>query len=212
MVCLAITMLLMGTGIPWDRPLEDWLLLAASGVLGIALADTLFFAALKRMGPGRLAVVECAYTPFIVRPPFFFWENLCHRPFIVGASGVFLGVLLASLEKGEASAMEGEPSEIRKGIVFGVVAVGTMAVGIVIVKPVLERSELIEATQMRLVFGTLALFIWGGLRDKLSEITDALRPGKHFRVMLPGAFLGSYLAMILWVGGMKYALASVSGS
>ena len=105
--------------------------------------------------------------------------------------------------------MEGEPSEIRKGIVFGVVAVGTMAVGIVIVKLVLERSELIEATQMRLVFGTLPLFIQ--LRDKLSEITDALRPGKHFRVMLPGAFLGSYLAMILWVGGMKYALASVSG-
>ena len=71
MVCLAITMLLMGTGIPWDRPLEDWLLLAASGVLGIALADTLFFAALKRMGPGRLAVVECL-TPFIVMTSVLF--------------------------------------------------------------------------------------------------------------------------------------------
>ena len=74
--CLAVTMWVMDTSIPTDRSMDDWLLLAVSGVLGIAFADTLFFAALGRMGPGRLAIVECAYTPFIVVTSVLFLVKL----------------------------------------------------------------------------------------------------------------------------------------
>jgi drug/metabolite transporter (DMT)-like permease len=30
--------------------------------------------------------------------------------------------------------------------------------------------------------------------------------------MLPGSFLGAYVAILLWVGGMKYATASVASA
>ena len=101
MLCLALTMWVTDTTIPTERPLDDWFLLAVSGILGIAFADTLFFAALRRMGPGRLAVVECAYTPFIVATSVLFLGEPLTPVFLIGAGGVFLGVLLASIEKGE---------------------------------------------------------------------------------------------------------------
>ena len=45
--------------------------LALSGVLGIALSDTLFFAALRRLGPATLAVVTLMIADAMCanRPP-----------------------------------------------------------------------------------------------------------------------------------------------
>lgn len=66
-VLLMLTLALMGAPLlDLRRSASDWLVLAASGVVGIAVADSLFFSALARMGAGSLAVVECAYSPFVV--------------------------------------------------------------------------------------------------------------------------------------------------
>ena len=43
---------------PWQLPPRGWLLLLASGVLGIALGDSLFFAALRRLGTRRTLTIE----------------------------------------------------------------------------------------------------------------------------------------------------------
>ena len=40
--------------------------LFASGVVGIAVADTLVFAGLNILGAGRAAVVDCSYAPILV--------------------------------------------------------------------------------------------------------------------------------------------------
>ena len=62
---LAVTLAVLGLEFP-DRSEEHWLRLAVSGVLGIAVADTLFFAALSRVGAGYMGVIACAYAPFVV--------------------------------------------------------------------------------------------------------------------------------------------------
>ena len=48
------------------RPVHDWVLFCISGVLGITLADTFFFMALKRLGASLWAVVDCLYLPSII--------------------------------------------------------------------------------------------------------------------------------------------------
>ena len=63
--------------IPWrvldPQRSELWILLV-SGVLGIAVADTIFFFALNRAGVGLIAIVDCLYTPFVM---LFAWLLLC---------------------------------------------------------------------------------------------------------------------------------------
>jgi drug/metabolite transporter (DMT)-like permease len=47
-------------GQPWQLPPRGLLLLLASGVVGIALGDSLFFAALRRLGSRRTLTIEAA--------------------------------------------------------------------------------------------------------------------------------------------------------
>src|SRR5262245_9762522 len=63
---LGVTLLAMGRGLDTQRPAGDWIRLAVSGVLGIAVADTLVLTALRRLGPALLAIVDCVYAPTIV--------------------------------------------------------------------------------------------------------------------------------------------------
>jgi len=48
---LGATLLVIGRGFDTARPASDWARLIASGVLGIGVADTLIFTALRRLGP-----------------------------------------------------------------------------------------------------------------------------------------------------------------
>ena len=40
--------------------------LVVSGLLGIAIADTLVFMALRRLGAALLAIVDCIYAPTVI--------------------------------------------------------------------------------------------------------------------------------------------------
>ena len=35
---------------------------------------------------------------------------------------------------------------------------------------------------------------------------------RNWQYMLPGSFLGAYLSMIVWMGGMKYTQASIAAA
>ena len=61
-----VTLLAGGQGL-WHRaPLGDYLLLIGSGVIAIALSDTLFHAALTRVGAGINAVVPSNFWNYVL--------------------------------------------------------------------------------------------------------------------------------------------------
>ena len=62
----AVTLLALGQPLWRQVPQMDLLVLFASGIIGIALSDTLFHAALNRMGAGITGIVDCLYSPFVV--------------------------------------------------------------------------------------------------------------------------------------------------
>ena len=60
------TIYVFGESLLRRAPATDYLLLLASGALGIGIADTLFFKSLNLLGAGRSAIVDCLYSPFII--------------------------------------------------------------------------------------------------------------------------------------------------
>jgi drug/metabolite transporter (DMT)-like permease len=65
------TLFLAGQSLLQPAPLRDYLLLIASGILGIAFADTLFHASLNRIGSGLSAIASTTYSPLIVLMAYF---------------------------------------------------------------------------------------------------------------------------------------------
>ncbi|MEZ4441846.1 MAG: DMT family transporter [Polyangiaceae bacterium] len=207
---LLATMPLLGLSFDAARSPLDWGRLVLSGVLGIAIADTLTFMALRRLGAGLLAVVDCAYAPTIVVLSVLWLGEQLSLPFFVGATAVVGGVLVATTERPDRRLPQLEPADRRAGVAFGVLGIVSMGIGVVLAKPVLERGALVEVTLVRCLSGVAAQLLWMAALPKHREALQALRPNPAWRSLLPASVLGSYVAMLCWLGGFKWALASTA--
>jgi len=207
-VLLSLTMLILRVELP-DRSWLDWARVVGSGVLGLFVADTLLFAGLKRIGAGRIAVVDTVYAPMIVVLAWAFLGERLGAGFFAGAAAVVVGVALATVDPAALRSRSGPTAEITLGMVLSAVAIAGTATGVILVRPVLETSDLVEVNWSRMAAGFGAQALWvlaSGRRDALV----AFRPQPVWRTLLPAAVLGTYVSLLLWLGGFKWAPASVA--
>jgi drug/metabolite transporter (DMT)-like permease len=206
-VLLSLTLLALGIAPPRDRPLSDWLRLAASGLLGLAIADTLLFEALARIDAARLAVVDTLYAPMVVILSILLLGERPSAAFAAGAAAVVAGIAVATVRPRFAPARRG----VWAGTWMGAGAITGTALGVVLAKPVLERSDLMEVTWTRLAIGLAGQVAWIGARGRLARVRDAFAPSALWWTLVPAAFIGTYVSLLLWLGGFKWAHASVAG-
>tara|TARA_R110002072_G_scaffold266973_1_gene425889 strand:+ start:451 stop:1431 length:981 start_codon:yes stop_codon:yes gene_type:complete len=208
----AVTLGVLGELPPGDRSQADWIRLVVSGVLGIAVADTLIFMALRRLGASLLAVVDCAYAPTIVLFSVVILGEPLGVGFLIGGALVVGGVLLAVAQRPSEVAKQDPAAarrELRIGAGLGVLGIVAMAAGVVIVKPVLEGNSLVEVTAVRLLAGVLAQLAWAGV-FRAGGTFAVFSNRKVWKTLVPGSILGTYVAMLFWLGGFKWAPASVA--
>jgi drug/metabolite transporter (DMT)-like permease len=203
---LAITMPLSGASFDLGRSRGEWVQLVVSGALGIALADTLVFVALRKLGAGLLAVVDCVYAPLLVLLSVIWLRERPTPIFAVGAALVVAGVICATAERAKQSTTVTGPR--IGGILTGVTAIAVMGVGVMMAKPALEHGALVEVTLVRILAAVAAQALWIALRPSARSALAALRPSATWRTLLPASILGSYVAMLMWRGGFKWAQAS----
>jgi drug/metabolite transporter (DMT)-like permease len=208
LVMLTLTMLATGTTVPVERGAGDWLRLAVSGVLGLAVADTCLFAALARLGSARLAIIDLVYAPIVV---FLSWAFLGERmapAYFVGAAVVLAGVAVATVDR-DTLGRDGERSPLS-GYLYGLGAIGGTGLGVVLAKPVLEGSALIEVTWSRLLAGVVAQAIALTLFRAWPSVVPVFRPSPLWRTLVPATIVGTYLSLLFWLGGFKWGQASVT--
>ena len=204
---LAWSLLVLTTaalGHRWEvhhRP-ADLASLALSGVLGLAVADSLFFAGLRRVDASVAAVADCAYSPTVILLATVFLGEVPARGLLYGAPLVLIG-LAAVAWSGSGSAVVD-----RRGLALVLAGVMTTAAGVVIARPSLSRANLFEATAIRLIAGSAALLVASVLRGRAGEALSLMRPQPLWRRAVPAAVLATYLSMLLWLGSMKYGTAS----
>lgn len=204
---LLITLPALGVGVVWDRPASEWLALAASGVLGIALADTLFFVALRKLGPGLTTVIDCAYTPTVVGLSGLLLGEPIGVGLIVGGAMVLGGVGVVAIQPGAL----GPPREgFGVGVAAGLLGIIALAIGVILARPILAQRELVEVMLVRLVFGVTGQLVYTALTRRGAEAFAAFRPSPVWRQLVPAAILSTYFAMLLWLAGFKWAGASVA--
>lgn len=210
-VLLLATLPVLGLTIDFQRSPTDWAYLVASGVLGIAIADTLVFMALRKLGAALLAVVDCVYAPVIVALGVLVLGESLSWSFLAGAVLVVGGIVFASFQSARAgTARMVLTPEIKSGIVCGITGIVAMAVGVVLAKPVLERGHLVEVTFVRVAAGVCGQAVWMLVAPSQRSAVRVLRPSRVWATLLPASVLGSYVAMLLWLGGFKWASVSTA--
>lgn len=203
------TLWLFGVVLVRQAPARDYLLLVLSGALGIGIADTLFFMCLNRLGAGLTAIVDCLYSPFVISLSFL-WLGERMMPWQLAGAGVIVAaVLLAIVDKPRGGISR---RNLVWGITWGVLALAAMAVGIVMIKPLLERSPLLWVTEVRLLAAIAVLGLVLLVHPARRAIVASTFSSHGWGYTVSGSFVGAYLAMILWLGGMKYTQASIASA
>jgi len=82
-----------------EKPMNDWLLLALSGFVGITLADMFFFMSLNRLGAGLVAIVKCFYLPSVILFSFILLGEQLSPQAIIGGIMVLSAVFIGSYTK-----------------------------------------------------------------------------------------------------------------
>jgi drug/metabolite transporter (DMT)-like permease len=205
---LLLPTLLLAGQLRWPQGTwRDVLVLFASGIIAIATSDTLFHMSLNRVGAGISAVTDCLYAPLTVLfAALILGERLAPRQ-LFGMALIIAGVLCAARH---APPRGVSPAQLYAGVAWGVLAMVFLALGIVIAKPVLNRAPVLWATAMRQI-GCLCVMLPAALLSpRRREFLAVFRPSRAWRFSLPAAFLGSYLALMFWIAGMKYTEVGVA--
>jgi drug/metabolite transporter (DMT)-like permease len=201
-ILLFPVLLLLGVPLfPAAVPGRHWLAIMASGILGIAVSDTLFFACLNRIGAGMTAIVDALYAPFVMAAT---WLVLYQKPRleqIGGALLVIAAVLTIAYKK------SGGPQPTRRvvsGICLGAAAMAIMAVSIVLMQPILSGVSVFWVTELRMLSALVVLllmFAWQ--KDRRRMLAPLWQKGsRHYAFW--GALLGNLISMTLWVGAFKF--------
>ena len=86
----------------------------------------------------------------------------------------------------------------------------TVGFAIVLVKPLLPLYPLVWVSTLRMAGGLVALAVLLPLHPDRRAVLKTFRPQSGWAWMLLGTFFGSYLSLMCWLAGFKYAQAGIA--
>jgi drug/metabolite transporter (DMT)-like permease len=208
LILVSLTMVILDISFFPEKPTNDWILLAASGIFGITVADLLFFIALNKLGASLLAIVECLYLPSVIFFSFILLGENLSMGAIIGGVLVFTAVFVGAIPKKDYNKTSEKKESPLAGIIIGCISMVFIAIGIVIIKELLARTDILWANFVRVLAGTISMFIMALIHPERKRYFNELKFSKAWIMALPGSISANYLALLCWVAGMKYTTAS----
>jgi drug/metabolite transporter (DMT)-like permease len=187
---------------------QSLLLLILSGLLGIALGDTFFFEALQDLGPhalvlllmlGEVLTIVLAILVLGETPTLATWLGIVLVIFGIGI------VLFAKLS-GDKQA-----SRLR-GIAFGLLSVLCMSVSIIIAKKGLESISAIQATFIRMLSGTIGMFCFGMVTQRLKRWVLPFNDSKLVSLFLVSVCVVTFGGFWLSLVSIKYVDVAIANT
>ena len=185
---------------------HDLGMLVASGLVGIAVGDTLFFAALQHLGPQTLVVLMMVGQVATALLALVFLGERPSPKAWVGIGCVIVGVAIVLWAN-----LSGERQRSRtRGIVLGLLSVACMAVSVIFAKQGLDGGAPVSETMQQTMQGTCVRMLAGAVGIALFGLfTGQLRAwfaeGRNAR--LAGSFL--FAVCVVTFGGFWLSLLAI---
>ena len=185
-------------------------LLFLSGVLGIGIGDTAYFAALNRLGARKTLLLETLAPPLAALMALFFLQEQLSWQAWCGILVTLTGVTWVIAERVTESASE--KSKTLTGIGFGLLAAITQAGGAVLSRTALTQTSIspLWSGLIRVMAGSLWLLPWVLMRRQASFLLAPLRSKRLFGAILIAAFASTYLAIWLQQTALKFSATGIA--
>ncbi|MFA5356380.1 MAG: DMT family transporter [Candidatus Omnitrophota bacterium] len=198
--------ILLFTGI---KPMgtRELIFLGASGLLGIALGDTLFFRALIYLGP-RLTVLLGTTGPVvtILLAVIFLKE----RPSALAWTGIFLVLTGITSILWQHSPKGRTERNYLPGIKYLSLSIICTSIGIIFAKIGVSSTSALQALYIRFLAGAIGLAIFGCANRKLTTWLTPFKDLRLLKFILFTVFIVVFGGFWLFLLSLKYIDASVA--
>ena len=197
----------------WSTINADYLtVILISGIIGIFIGDTLLFVALQKIGPRRNNILFSLAAPFTVIINIIFLKEIASFISILGCFIVFFGVVIAIAygdRKNINHRWETIEGSLNIGIFLAICAALCQAIGVVMMKPILNLgADPIASAAIRTASSCVLLSITFLLNFEIFKAKRSLNIKIVLQSILSG-FLGMALGMSLLLIALQNADAGI---
>jgi len=197
----------------WSTINNDFLfVILLSGIIGIFLGDTLLFIALQKIGPRRNNILFSLAAPFTVILNIIFLNEIMSFVNLIGCIIVFFGVVVAIAygnSRDKNHRWELVEGNLYLGVIFGIGAALCQAIGLVMMKPILNMgADPIASASLRTLISCIFLAFTFFLNYEIFNTKTSLNLKIIGQSILSG-FLGMALGMSLLLIALQHADAGI---
>ncbi len=211
---VSIMLILYTTAIDTWKTIELDLLniIILSGIIGVFFGDTLLFIALQKIGPRRNNILFALAAPFTILLNIFFLKQNMTLIELIGCFTVFIGVVIAiayGSNKENSHRWESIEGSLYLGIIFGILAALCQAIGLIIMKPILDLGvDPIASAAVRTSVSAILLSFTFMSNNKYLVSLNPITMKLVFKSIISG-FLGMALGMSLLLVALQHADAGI---
>jgi drug/metabolite transporter (DMT)-like permease len=199
MILLAATSLILGEGIP-EIAWVEISVLTFSGVIGIALGDSAYFQAVKKIGARRAITLSSLSPPVTALIALVFLDEQLPLVTWVGIMVTVGGVMWVVTDGSGDEKVHINKKDLLPGILFGTLAALCQATGMVMTRSVLTQTNLttLQSTVVRIAPALVVLMFIIMLMERDSEQpVMEKRDKKLIGMVLLSSIIGAYIC--LWL-------------
>lgn len=207
--CTLFLIILVLTGIPEIDP-RSITLFALSGIIGLAIGDSLLFGALAHLGPHRTALLASLGPVFTAIGAWVFRGEALVASQIAGITMAVGGVALVVWFRPHGQ----EPKRAdATGILLGVAAAVCQAGGVIVSKEAFVNADVpLASGVLRLGAATLILAVLALFRGELNHQLVRLFSPRPFRRLLLASLIGTFGGIWLMQIGIAYTDSAVASA
>lgn len=211
---LVLAHLALGIALPWGAEGRRWLLLGASGIVGLVVGDGCLFQAFLWIGP-RLAMLLLSTAPAMagLGAWWLLGEGLSPTQFL-GILVTLGGVAWVVLARQEGSGRGTSGRHYALGILCGLGGAAGQAAGLLLAKMgAADAFPALSVTLMRMTAATLVIWLHTALRGQIRETLDRFgtdRPAWAYT--LTGSVFGPFVGVTLSIIAIQNVAVGIAST
>lgn len=208
---IAYSKIFLNQYLPLDAPLEAWIYLSISGVIGFVLGDFFLFKSYEFISSKismllmTLAPPIAAILGWIMLGETFTWLNTLGMLLVLG--GVGLVVMKRDNENGA--------KKMRyplKGVFFAFLGAVGQGVGAVFSKKGMGDYDPFAASQIRVITGIVGFAVLITIMKRWRIVGQGIKDKKATRALLIGSFFGPFLGVSLGMVAFKFTSVGIAST
>lgn len=183
---------------------KEFTFLALSGIIGIAVGDSLFFKSLQDLGAKTQVILFLLGQIFTMLLSLLILGELLSTGQYIGATILLMGVIIVIWGK-----QENHPNKMR-GIVCGLLSILCFSISSIMIKVAISDIGVITATFYRMLFGTIFTLGFGMAVKQLHSWINPLKDLRVAALFLTNVIVITYGGFLLSMVSIKYITVSLS--